>query len=363
MPTFLRARYVLGFLGALALLVAGCDTGFQQDDSNRPELNCQIPESQIIDGGVGRDGIPALTDPSLTDPSSAGYLADSSRVIGLVVDGEPVAVPHNILWWHEIINFNFDSIQLAVTYCPLTGSSLAFDRAAIDGGEFGVSGLLFQNNLTMFDRTNQESLWPQMNQQADCGPRLGAQLTMVPVVEMRWDGWRALHPDTRVVSNNTGFNRDYTPSGYPYGNYERIDNDRLLFDMPIDERRPPKERVLGIPASGSASIAFPFGALDAEGPKRVVEETVDGDPVVVFWSRARRGAMAFRPVVNGQPAIFEVRDGRIVDTATESTWTVGGEAIDGPLSGTRLTPIREAYVAFWFAWAAFEEDTRLWEGS
>lgn len=284
-------------------------------------------------------------------------------MIGLVVDGQPIAVPHNILWWHEIINFNFDGIRLAVTYCPLTGSSLAFDRAVIDGNEFGVSGLLFQNNLTMFDRTNQESLWPQMNRQADCGPRLGAELTTFPVIEMQWAGWRALHPDTRVVSNNTGFSRNYTPSGYPYGDYERIDNNRLLFDMPIDDRRPPKERVLGIPAGGSESIAFPFGALDADGPARVVETTVDGERIVVFWSRERRGAMAFRPVVNGQPTAFTVRDGRIVDEATESTWTIDGTATEGPLAGTRLTSVQEAYVAFWFAWAAFEEATRLWEGN
>ena len=358
--------------GVLMLGLAACDGGVEPeldtsgvpngptDDPPDPTNGCIVPTNLFADGGVGKDGIPALTNPPLVDASQITYLADDSRVIGFLVDGNAVAVPHNILWWHEIINFSFSSARLAVTYCPLTGSSMAFNRASAGGGEFGVSGLLFQNNLTMYDRTSDESLWPQMNRQAGCGARVGTQLEMFPVVEMTWAGWQSLHPGTKVVSENTGHDRNYTPDGYPYGDYELPNNPSLLFRMPIDERRLPKERLLGIP-NLEGGIAFPFFELDEEGSVRAVHETVAGESVVVFWDRARVGAMAYRPVHDGQPLTFEARDDRLFDVETGSAWRLDGRAVEGPLAGERLEPVAEAYVAFWFAWAAFQPQTRLWE--
>lgn len=366
-----RIALAIGFsiLGVLLLLFAGCDSnpsGGQVGSGQTPDpsgASCAIPTSNFADGGVGKDGIPALTDPVFVNAGAADYLDGADRVIGLEVGGQAYAVPHNILWWHEIANLNFDAVQLAVTYCPLTGSSLAFDRAVIDGAEFGVSGLLFNNNLTMYDRTNQESLWPQMNRQAGCGPRTGRSLTMYPIMEATWAGWRALHPDTRVLSEATGFDRNYTSSGYPYGDYEERNNDRLLFDIPIDGRRPPKERVLGIPASGPDSeggVAYPFGALDDGTPVAVVNDVVGDDAVVVVWHAASEGAMAYHATVDGERLLFEDRNGEIVDANTESVWAVTGEAISGPMQGTRLMPVDRAYVAFWFAWAAFQPETQIW---
>lgn len=353
-------------LGSLLLLVAGCDSNSAGESPGTPAdpsgASCAIPTSNFADGGVGKDGIPALTDPSFVNADAADYLSGTDRVIGFEVDGQAYAVPHNILWWHEIANLNFGAVQLAVTYCPLTGSSLAFDRAVIDGAEFGVSGLLFNNNLTMYDRTSQESLWPQMNREAGCGPRTGRSLTMYPITEMTWGGWKALHPGTQVVSEATGFDRNYTTSGYPYGNYEERGNDRLLFDVVIDERRPPKERVLGVPHADGGT-AYPFGALDDGTPVTVINDVVGGTPVVVLWRSEVQGAMAYRPVVDGQTLTFEDREGAIVDTSTESTWTVAGRAVSGPLQGAHLQKVAETYVAFWFAWALFQPDTQIWEGA
>ncbi|MFW6089520.1 MAG: DUF3179 domain-containing protein [Gemmatimonadota bacterium] len=346
------------------LTVVGCDdpTG---SVSNRDLLaECSIANTQIADGGPGKDGIPALTDPPTVDPSDPGteYLVEDDRVVGVELDGEPLAIPLNIFWWHEIVNLDTDGGAIAVTHCPLTGSSLAFDRTAIGGGEFGVSGLLYRNNLMMYDRTNQESLWPQMSRGARCGPRDGATLEMVPVIETTWSGWQSLHPDTRVVSSATGHARDYTE--YPYGNYDELDNDAILFPMPEpDRRRPLKERTLGI-ATEAGGIGFPFGALDELGPLAAVHVDTSGEEIVVFWDRSRQSAMAYHPVVDdGQRLGFQVEDGRLVDTATGSTWRVDGRATDGPLAGSRLPPVAEAYVAFWFAWAGFHPEAELWEAS
>ncbi len=320
--------------------------------------DCIVSTSDFGDGGVGKDGIPALTNPELVDPAQATYLTPDSRVIGMMLDGSPLAIPHNILWWHEIVNLTAFEADVAVTYCPLTGSSMAFDRAAVGGAELGVSGLLFKNNLTMYDRNATESLWPQMMGAATCGAEAGSTLDQVPVFEMSWSGWQALHPTTRVVSANTGHRRVYTSDGYPYGDYERENNPRLLFQQSIDGRRPPKERVLGI-AVEDGGIALPFGELDTQ-PLRAVNLIVAGRPVGVIWRRDHVGALAFETRLDGQDLELKIDGGRVVDVGTGTTWRLDGLATAGPLAGSRLEPVTEAYVAFWFAWAAFQPETTIW---
>ncbi|MFB6271607.1 MAG: DUF3179 domain-containing protein [Salinibacter sp.] len=353
--------YILFFFTSLVFI--SCDTVHTKNENNKTNnLDCQIPTNKLIDSGVGRGGIPALTNPPLVHHRSENtdYLADSSRVIGLLFGERALAIPHNILWHHEIVNIdNWGGSTISVTYCPLTGSSIAFSRSAINKAELGVSGLLFNNNLVMYDRRKNESLWPQMNRKAGCGPAIGNSLKMLPVIEMRWEHWRTLHPETKIVSSHTGYARNYRPDGYPYGNYEQLRNERLLFKgTPVDNRRPPKERVLGIPVGGAGGIALPFGALRNASPVRVVKVPVAGRKVTVFWNREARSAMAFNTTNS-----FSVVDGNIVDDATGSVWTVEGRAVDGPREGEQLKPINKAYVAFWFAWAAFQPATALWTSS
>lgn len=340
-------------------------SGLAAPDSDPAELFCNIPLDQIHQGAAGKDFIPALTDPVMADAGTPGaaYLDSEDRVIGIFIEGQPFAVPHQVLWWHEIMNLNVGSTHLAVTYCPLTGSSMAFDRSAIEGAELGVSGLLFQNNLMMYDRRTEESFWPQMLRGARCGAATGTELTMVPVVEMTWQGWTDLHPDTKVPAHDPGSGQNFAAYGYPYGNYEEPDNSGLLFSLPsIDPRRPPKERVLGIPPRGTVGgIAFPFGELNALGSVGAAQGALGGRSVVVFWDGLRQGALAFYPNAENQELSFETSNETIVDLETGSTWTIEGLAVEGPLVGTQLKPVAEAHTAFWFAWAAFHPATQLWE--
>ncbi|MFB6273899.1 MAG: DUF3179 domain-containing protein [Salinibacter sp.] len=339
------------------LLLVGCDFESTTGDNNSKfdTSNCTIPTSKLQSGCSGAGCIPSIDgitpgDDRLVDADNVRGLTDTSRVIGVLVGDRALAVPHSILWSHEIVNVdNWAGRTFAVTYCPLTGSSLAFDRSAINGAEFGVSGLLFKNNLVMYDRRDNESLWPQMNRQANCGSAVGTQLDMIPVVEMRWPKWKALHPNTKVVSDGGGFDRTY-----PYGNYEAL-NDLPFTTVEYDDRRPPKERVLGIPAGDDGGVALPFRALDANHPVRVVTVTVGATQKTVFWSREAESAMAFET-----SSSFSVQDGTIVDDKTGSTWSVEGVALKGPRKGEQLKPVDSAYVAFWFAWSAFHPDTELW---
>ncbi len=338
-------------------LACADDTG-----TNSPgfsDFSCSIQQSELQNGGPGKDGIPALTNPTFVRAGEGGtqYLRDDDRVAGFLGESGPLAVPLNIFWWHEIVNLDEGGSQVTITHCPLTGSTLAFDRAAVGGAEFGVSGILYRNNLVMYDRQTGESLWPQMLRGARCGPADGNNLPMVPIVEMSWEGWRTLHPDTRVVSDGTGFSRDY--QSYPYGSYDNPNNSALLFPGSVDGRRPPKERVLGIPL-GSGGVVFPFGLLDDLGAVAVAETGVLGADYVVFWDRSGQSAIAYHARLDQEQISFTVDQGRIIDDSTGSVWQMDGRATEGALVGRQLEAVSEAFVAFWFAWPSFYPEIEIW---
>lgn len=327
--------------------------------------NCSISTDLVFDGGVGVDGIPALTNPPMVGifDQQTGFLWESDRVISFELGGQVFAVPHRILWWHEIVNLTLGQHRVAVTYCPLTGSSIVFDRSDVAGAEFGVSGLLFQNNLIMYDRTDGDrSLWPQMLREAGCGPRLGEPLPLIASTEVAWDRWRALNQNGLVVVRpDGGLSTQY--DRYPYGDYESLENNTTFYPQTIsDLRRPAKERVLGVLDGADGGKAYPFGELRGDGsPVTVVNDMVGGTPLLVVWDNAGEAAFALNPVVDGQTLTFEFTGGKIVDAETGSTWQTDGVAFEGPLEGTRLEPVEGAYIAFWFAWKAFQPGTELWE--
>ena len=132
----------------------------------------------------------------------------------------------------------------------------------------------------------------------------------------------------------------------------------------LDDRRPPKERVLGIPLGKGGGTVFPFGALRDLGDLAVVHESVGGtgaeNAVVVFWDSDAATAVAFRPRVGVQDLTFEVTNGAFVDAETGSQWSIDGEALSGPLVGSTLPTVTEAYVSFWFAFAGFFPNLDLW---
>ena len=360
------ANVVQRWLGVSVLSAVLVACGDDEGPTSTRDISCgDLDLTFLADGGVGRDGIPALTDPVFLGANgspSIGYLQNDSRVIGVYVGDEALAIPHNVMYRHEIVNLNRGGEQIAVSYCPLTGSALAFDRAQVGGAEFGVSGLLFQANLIMYDRNDpNESLWPQMFGTARCGPRSGTALTRFPTYEMTWEAWRELHPTTLVIGIDPDDVSDYSRN--PYGPaYENAGNgDYLGFPIPRqDTRRLPKERVLGLPDDGRGNaLALPFRALQNLGDLHVEAFDYDGAPAVVFWETEASAAVALRPMLNGQSLTFRIEDGRIWDNETNTAWSVTGEGLFGPNAGERLEPIAESYVAFWLAWVAFNNNTLL----
>lgn len=325
-----------------------------------PELQCTIPSEAIFSGGVDRDGIPALTTPEVVPASEGTFIGDAARVLGVEVDGEARAYPFVVMWWHEIVNDTLGGTSILVSYCPLTGSGIAFDPS-VDGSArtFGVSGLLFENNLIMFDRES-ESLWNQMSLGAQCGLEAGKELARLPIVETTWGEWKARFPNSTVVTTNTGHGRVY--GVYPYGDYDQRGNGGLTFpSSPFSSERPPKEPVLGI-HEGDDALGFPYGAFEDGGENVAVNETVGQRAVVVTWNNAEKTAVAFDRTVAGQTLTLTMSDPdamTMTDAETGSTWDVRGEAVSGPLTGERLSMVADAYVVFWFAWSIYYPDTRL----
>ena len=177
-------------------------------------------------------------------------------MIGIEVDGERRAYPIRILNYHEIVNDRIGDTAFAVTYCPLCGTGVAFDaEVAGKAREFGVSGLLYNSDVLIYDRQS-ESLWSQIMSKAVSGPLKGARLRKIPIQHTRWEDWLE-GGDTLVLSLDTGYRRDYSRS--PYGSY---DDDRNLYfpGNASSARYHPEERVIGFELDGRFK-AYPFAEL------------------------------------------------------------------------------------------------------
>lgn len=329
-----------------------------------------------------KDGIPALTNPDFADPEDITYLADEDIVIGVVIDGVARAYPHNIGWRHEVINDAIGSEFISATFCPLTGTSLVFDAKAEDGTQLqlGVSGLLINSNLVMYDKRDDQSLYPQMLFTGISGSFQGRQLELLPTIETTWKTWRTLFPATQAPVPQTGWDafgggrlpypeRFYI--SYPYfsssiGDY-RSENDWLLF-LPttsgdtIDDTLPSKDIVLGLCAD-EQSKAYPFNTMSQNGA--VINDQVGSLPVVVVYDAVARLAMPFDRRVDGRLLEFYPVEGgaftEFVDVETGTRWNILGQAVEGPLVATQLRQIA-AYNSMWFAWAAYWPDTAVWAG-
>ncbi|MBX3325942.1 MAG: DUF3179 domain-containing protein [Nitrospira sp.] len=306
-------RWVLLLTGGAVLILAAW-LGFRKIPTTTFDLTRHsVPLDQLIDGGPGKDGIPAILTPTFTSATDATFLRDEDRVLGLAVGTEAKAYPVRILNWHEIVNDTIGGKAVVVTYCPLCGTGMAF-ATEVQGRThtFGVSGLLYQSDLLMYDHQT-ESLWSQIGMHAVSGPLMGERLTPILLEHTIWKEWRAAYPSTVVLSTSTGSFRDYDRD--PYAGYDN--SSKLFFDTThIDSRYHPKEWVVGLEIDG-VTKAYPFRELK-QVPSPLVDR-VNGRRVTVRFNVQSRSA------------------------------SVVGE------NGTPVPSV----MAFWFAWYAFHPDTQV----
>ncbi|WP_337862674.1 DUF3179 domain-containing protein [Nitrososphaera sp.] len=324
--------------------------------------NFIVPPEKIVSGGPPRDGIPSIDSPKFTSASGAG-LEDGDLVIGLAIEGDAKAYPLKILVWHEIVNDVVGGEPVAVTYCPLCFTSQVFKRTlsgdeSSAAAEFGTSGKLYNSNLVMYDRST-ESLWSQALGQAIAGERAGERLERVPFDLAQWGDWKRLYPQSRVLSQDTGFDRPYGSD--PYGNY--YTSPEIYFPVENrDGRLGPKEVVVGFESNG-VYRAYPLQKIENE---HVINDSIgssDGDRLsVLLVSQYPFMTRAFDRELDGggwqQVLKFDYKDGKVTDRQTASTWDVEGVATDGPMKGAKLKRL-PFDIGFWFEWAAFHPGTEL----
>ena len=328
-----------------------------------------VAAGEFRSGGPGKDGIPAIDEPRFVGIEEAEFLSDVDPVLAVEVDGEARAYPLQILIWHEIVNDVIAGKPVAVTYCPLCNSSLVFERtvgtAVLD---FGVSGFLRNSDLVMFDRQT-ESWWQQVTGDAVVGQYTGTALEVIPASTIAFSEFKDAYPEGLVLSRETGFDRSYGRS--PYSGYDTPGNDPFLFDGDVDGRLDAVDRVVAVEI-GTEAVAYPFSRL-LEHP--AVNDAIGGEPIVVFYrpgvaSPLDRSAIAdskdvgqgvvFRRAVKDRVLTFESTSDGFRDQQTGSTWSITGRANEGPLKDTQLEPVIHGN-HFWFAWAVFKAQTRVWQ--
>ena len=346
-------------------LPSGARSEFETDFSKH-----SVPYGEISTV-LSKDRIPAIDDPEFVDIEQADeWLAAEEPVLMLETDGEARAYPIQILTWHEIVNDVVDDTPVAATYCPLCNTGIVFERT-VDGDvlDFGTTGRLRFSNLVMYDRQT-ESWWQQASGKAIAGKFTGEQLEIVPSTMISWADFKAKHPEGRVLSRETGYRRDYGTN--PYAGYDAPGSSPFLYRGPEtpDELRQ-NARVLGVELNGEA-VAYPYERLEGV---RVANDIVGGVPILVLWQPGTASALdsariaegddvgaaaAFSRELGGRTLTFAFEQGRIIDRETGSEWNIFGEAVAGSLEGRQLEPVVSVN-HFWFSWAAFQPETRVYD--
>jgi hypothetical protein len=290
----------------------------------------------------------------------------------LELSGQTRAYPVQILTKHEIVNDQVAGTPVTITYCPLCNSALAFDRRLEERVlDFGTSGKLYRSALVMYDRQT-ESLWTHFDGLAIQGPLTGTRLEVIPVQMLSFGEWRRTFPQGTVLSRDTGLPTTYGENAYEF--YDRQDGPYSeFFPQAINHRLPALARVVGV-SLGGRGVAYPYRDLSTPEGASVVNDSVGGEPIAVFWRTGTASALdtpviaegrdvgaagVFFPQVGDRSLRFAAREGRIVDQETGSDWSLAGVAVSGPLVGSRLRPVHHLD-AFWFAWQAYFPDTLVY---
>jgi hypothetical protein len=319
----------------------------------KPGVEHEIRLEEIAWGGVPKDGIPALTNPKHITAADATWLQDDELVFGVVIEGDARAWPLRVLDWHEMLNDVVGGVPVTLAYCTLCGSAILYDTRVPGHDEpfvFGSSGFVYRSNKLMYDQAT-HSLWQQFTGRPVVGPLTGSgiELEVLPVTITTWREWQAQHPDTKVLSLDTGHERNYTP-GEPYGEY--FASDGLMFPALVaDARLAPKDHVFALRVDGHEQA---WSLADFTGG-RVINAEVGDLPVVLIGDVLTRTVRAY--AAGGHE--FAAGSDKAALVADGQSWRIEEDALVSP-EGARL-PRLPGHIAYWFAWQGFVEGAPLAE--
>lgn len=313
--------------------------------------SAKISLDEIVWGGVKQDGIPPLRNPRMTDAKEAEYLSDSDIVFGLSINGEHMAYPKRILAWHEFFTAEVNGQKIAGVYCTLCGTMIAYDMVHNDTFyDLGTSGFLYRSNKLMYDKETQ-SLWSTIDGKPVLGPLTKNQIKLksYATITTTWGKWKELHPTSKVLSLNTGFQRNYH-EGEAYKAY--FSTDKLMFPVPkVDNRLKNKDEVLIIRAFDYVNDPIAI-SIDYLRKHNMYQGKISDNSFVVLceddgWSRVYDSKnMVFKSYKKGK---LKDRDGNI--------WIVSETHLEGP-NNEKLSRVA-SHNAFWFAWFNAYPNTRL----
>jgi len=318
------------------------------EDFFYPDIERSIRLDEIVWGGVRKDGIPALTDPKLVNASEADYIADKELVFGISINGDTRAYPYRFMDWHEMFNDTIGGEPVSLAYCTLCGSGILYKTKRKADEEpliFGSSGFLYRSNKLMYDQ-NTHTLWNQFNGKPVVGKlaNSGIELEVLPVVTTTWGEWVKKHPDTKILSEDTGFNRDYTP-GSAYGAY--FFSEELMFPASVkDETLKAKDKVFGLRISGT-NKAWPLSKFKKQN---VINDQVGIIPIVLIGDGKSETVRAYR---SDGLEFKQSANGTLI--ANDQEWQLTETELIGP-NKQKLSRL-PGHTAYWFAWSGYYPDT------
>ena len=324
-------------------IMAALDPNFRQ--FLREGVAHDIRLEEITWGGVVKDGIPALTNPKHLEADEASYITPDELVFGVEINGDARAYPLRILDWHEMFNDVVGGQPVSLAYCTLCGAGILY-KTDLEGQDepviFGSSGFLYRSNKLMYDQAT-KSLWNQFTGKPVVGPLTGSgiELEILPVAITSWAAWLDQHPDTKLLSLETGYDRDYTP-GRPYGTYFSSPN--LMFPALVDdERLKAKDLVYAVRVDGLAK-AWPLTDFDNG---KVLNDRIGDLQVTLIGDAETRTVRAY------------LREDVVVKATEDPTAVIAGNL---PMKITEEALVAEdgtsferlpGHIAFWFAWQGF----------
>jgi hypothetical protein len=304
------------------------------------------------------DAIPAIMaqESFFADAASTEWL-DEEYVIGLALNGEARAYPIRLLSSHELVNDTVGGEAVLISWCPLCFSAVVFERI-VEGREltFGVSGMLYRDNLVMYDhQTN--TLWSQLLGQSLRGAIRQQRLTVIPSILTPWAEWKDLHPETLVLSAELLGQYEGEVID-PYTGYYTSGAAGLGGEVEHPADAPAKSLVVGVQV-GKELRAYLLATLREVG---LVEDELGGLSLLLVYDPDLQVAYLYQRVIDGLELSFTAagQPHTLQDQQTGSLWDWRtGQATGGELAGTTLLPY-QATLTFWFAWAAFFPETEVY---
>ena len=307
----------------------------------------------VTSGGPPKDGIPPIDTPKYVSVTDSNYLNDYDKVFVYEAKEQIYLFPQRILVWHEIVNDYIDGKQLSITYCPLTGSAICYlGDSAHANNTYGTSGSLLNSNLVMYDRQT-DSYIPQILGKGINGDLNQVILPTEPILWADWKDAKLLYPNAKVLSQETGFFRDYNND--PYGTYLPDDEQSYYyFGGPIfpvmytDNTFSEKKIVVGVKSDDQVIALDPFLIKDI----KLLQFDIGKTKAVAIYDERLKSVRVFSTELNGISYDFETSANGFIDQYGQ-LW-----GYNGIYEELQLKPLTY-FDVMWFAWYAFYPETEV----